>query len=188
MVILKSPSKRAQLIALKKMGYSDRAVAKELRGIHYTTVNHIWRDYRNGRDIFKPKHSSGRLKKLSAADCHWARLLLARGLSKTAADLQRNYFLHVSVDTICRRLRDYGLRAFQRRRRPQLSSKARRVRLRWALVFLSWNNTDWIYVVFSDKSKFMVFDVSGQKCTGSERGLRQSHLIFYRLLNMVAGW
>lgn len=170
MVVQKSPSKRAHLLALKKMGYSDRAVAKELGGIHYTTVNHIWRDYCNGRDIFKPKHSSGRPRKLSITESHWARLLLTRGLSKTAADLQQNYFPQVSVDTIRRRLRDSGLRAFQHCRRPFISRKTQGTRFRWSLVFLSWDYNDWIYVVFSDESKFMVFDVSGPKFYWKKKG------------------
>lgn len=161
MAVLKSPSKRAHLIVLKKMGLSDRAVAREIGDIDHTTVNRIWRSHLKGNDIFKPKHSSGRPRKLRLSDTHWACLLLTRGLSKTAADLQRQYFPNVSVETLRRYLRELDFKVYRRRRVPYLSRKTRRRRLKWGRVFSSWDKVDWLHVAFSDESKFVIFNAGG---------------------------
>jgi transposase len=170
MVVMKSPSKRAQLVALKKLGLSDRAVAKQIGGINHSTVNRIWRRYSQGLNIYQRKQGAGRPRLLSFADKHWAALLFARGLTKTAADLQRRFFPHVSVNTVRRRLHELQLKVYKRRRVPFLSRKARSRRLKWARVFLSWNKINWMQVAFSDESKFVIFDSNGLKITWKRPG------------------
>ncbi|QRV89723.1 Transposable element Tcb2 transposase [Ceratobasidium sp. AG-Ba] len=161
MVVLKSPSLRARLIVLKTMGFSDRAVAKELRDagyrIDHTSVGRLWRQHCAGDDIFKIKHSSGRPRKLHHADVHWAALLLARGLVDTAVDIQREYFPHISVDTVRRRLREFGLRAYRRRKVPYLNRTMIRRRFTWARALCRLDKSAWALVAFSDEAKFVVF-------------------------------
>ncbi|KAG9126072.1 hypothetical protein FRC07_005021 [Ceratobasidium sp. 392] len=187
MVAVKSPSKRNRLIELKKKGLSDRAVARELGGIDHTTVNRIYRNYCNGQDIFKPKHGSGRPRKLTSRDAHWAGLLLARGLSKTAADLQRSYFPHLHPDTIRRYLKRIGLRVFRRRKAPFLSFKARSRRRKWGRVFVTWTKEDWAYVAFSDESKFVVFGSGGPKVYWKKRGARMRPTNIQQLIKFGGG-
>ena len=163
MVVLKSPSKRAHLLVLKNLGFSNRAVAKELGGVHPDTVSKLWRGHLKGHNIFKIRHSTGRPRKFSHSDARWAALLIARELAKTAADIQRDYFPHISADTIRRRLRELDLRVYKRRKRPFLPYRAKQRRFWWARIFAEWSSTDWAHVGFSDESKFLVFGTGGPK-------------------------
>jgi transposase len=165
MTRMKTPFQRAQLIALKKLGLSDRAVAKQLGNIDHTTVNRIWRRYSLGLEFLTRKPGSGRHRALSLSDKHWASLLLARGLARTASDLQRRFFPHVSIDTVRRRLHELNLKVYKRRRVPYLSTKARARRWKWARVFSSWNKMNWAHVTFSDESKYVIFDSDALKIT-----------------------
>jgi transposase len=76
---------------------------------------------------------------------------------------------------------------FQRRRHPYLSPKARAKRFHWAQVFFSWNNTDWIFAIFSDESRFMVFDVLGPKIYWKKKGARPKPSDFLQVIKHGGG-
>jgi hypothetical protein len=78
----------ARIIILKEKGLHNQEVAKKLGNVNHTTVGHIYKDYLRGHNIFAPKHSSGCHRKISTHNANWASLLMAQGLSNTAADIQ----------------------------------------------------------------------------------------------------
>jgi transposase len=152
-----SPSTRARIISLKDQGLTDRAVAEKLGKIHFTTVNKVYRDYRAGRDIFAPKPRSGRPRVLGTRSAQYGALVLSRGLVQSASDLQREFFPDVSVDTVRRRLKELGWRAYRRRRVPHLTTKRQRRRLVWGHEHRAWSVEQWKRVGFSDEKKFVVY-------------------------------
>jgi transposase len=158
---MKTPFQHAQLIALKKLGLSDRAVAKQLGNIDHTTVNRIWCRYSLGLEFLTRKPGSGRHRALSLSDKHWASLLLARGLARTASDLQHRFFPHVSIDTVRHCLHELNLKVYKRRRVPYLSIKARARHWKWARVFSSWNKMNSPAKTYLGLNRFAPVPTSG---------------------------
>ncbi|KAG8724757.1 hypothetical protein FRC09_014822 [Ceratobasidium sp. 395] len=98
---------------------------------------------------------------MDESEGRWAALLISRGVAKTAAELQRDFFPNLSVDTVRRRLIELVFRVYRRRRRPLLDRTKRRRRLRWGRDHLTWDEIKWARVMFSDESKFFVFGAGG---------------------------
>ncbi|CEL60454.1 hypothetical protein RSOLAG1IB_12359 [Rhizoctonia solani AG-1 IB] len=162
MVARTANNKRCLIILLKQRDkLSDREVAEQVKDVSYATVNRIYNDYLNGKDVMLPRRRSGRPRKMTKPESHWASLLLERGLAKTAVELQREFFPNLSVDTVRRRLRDLSYRSYKRRKVPFLSSKKRTRRLKWARLHATWSLEDWAKVAFSDESKFLIFNANG---------------------------
>ncbi|KEP45486.1 transposase, partial [Rhizoctonia solani 123E] len=124
------------------------------------------------KDIFTPKHSTGRPHKLGPSEIHWAGLLLSRGISQTAVDIQREFFPNVHVDTIRQHIIRIGFRAYKRRRVPYLPAKHRWRQLKWAQALEAWDKNDWARVAFSDEFKYMVFGTCSPTHFWKKRGAK----------------
>jgi len=80
--------------------------------------------------------------------------------------------LTVSTRTIRRRLSDEGLPACMPCRKPLLSKKNMRERLKFAEEHIHWTDRDWKLVVWSDESKFNLFGSDGKMFVRRPKGAR----------------
>ena len=82
------------------------------------------------------------------------------------------YNVKCSVDTSKRRLRSANLFGRRRAKKPFISIKNRKARLRFANEHLNWSREQWSKVLFSDKSKFMLFGSNGIRYVRRPKGHR----------------
>ena len=90
--------------------------------------------------------------------------------TKIAQDIKERYGQQVGVQTIRRRIREYGLESGVARKKPYISRKNRKHRLKWAREHASWTSEDWRKVIWSDETKFNMFGSDGVVRVWRERG------------------
>ncbi|KAF8596989.1 hypothetical protein BDV93DRAFT_453975, partial [Ceratobasidium sp. AG-I] len=117
-----SPELCAQMLALRETGMPIRMIATKL-GVPPSTVSRTCTRFAKTRSYYSNRARSGRPRKLRFADARYAALLLSRNRLATATELQRDYFPHVSTETVRRRLRKLGIYNYARRRVPLLISR-----------------------------------------------------------------
>ncbi|QRW18400.1 Transposable element Tcb2 transposase [Rhizoctonia solani] len=162
-----SPKTKAQIIALKKLKYSDWAIVQLLQPqtkVSHATVGCIWAKYGlTDRPLDQHDPIPGRPQKLTPSDVRFAALALAWSRVPTAANIRRQYFPAVGSSTLCRYLRELGLRPYKRRQVPLLTYWHRKARRAWAHSQLFWPQSRWDNIVFLDKVQIKLFGAnSGQ--------------------------
>ncbi|QRW21104.1 Transposable element Tcb2 transposase [Rhizoctonia solani] len=155
-----SPELRAQILALRDLGLTIYKIATQLN-VPPSTVSRTCTRYLKTRSYYSDRSRSGRPRKLRFADAKFAALSLSRNRLASASQLRRDYFSHVSNSTVRRRLRELGIYNYARRRVPLLTSRHLKARLDWARNHATWLARDWRRVIFSDESKFNVFNGDG---------------------------
>ncbi|KAF8640327.1 hypothetical protein AX16_010222 [Volvariella volvacea WC 439] len=109
-----SPETKAQVVAYKSQGLTNRPIAA-LLGIHPSTVSRICRRYQNAKTAEDYEHvepKTGRPSKLTARDVRRATRLLSSGKAENATDLQRKFFPGVSAQAIRSMLAKAGWEAY----------------------------------------------------------------------------
>ncbi|EUC62926.1 transposable element Tcb2 transposase, partial [Rhizoctonia solani AG-3 Rhs1AP] len=154
------PEVRAQILALRETGLTLRLVAAKL-GVPFPTVARTCRNWEKTRSYHSNRARSGRPRKMRLADARFAALSLSRTRLATAAQLRRDYFPHVSTETVRRRLREMGINNYTRRRVPLLTKRHLKARRDWAQDHATWSVDHWRRVIFSDESKFNIFGSDG---------------------------
>ncbi|KAI4902809.1 hypothetical protein NFI96_004321 [Prochilodus magdalenae] len=95
----------------------------------------------------------------------------------TIADIQRAVIPSMSGSTIGRRLHDAGLHAHRPLPRLSLTPRHRHQRLQWCRTRLSWSDSEWQRVIFSDESRFSLGGDAQRIRVWRHRGQRQvSHV------------
>ena len=95
----------------------------------------------------------GRPISMSATAKRLAVRLATTGAAKTAVDIARQLPDDVSDQTVRRTLRDEGLKARKKVKKPKLTSKHKKARLDWAVTHQHWTERDWMSVIWSDETK-----------------------------------
>ncbi|KAB5587559.1 hypothetical protein CTheo_9002 [Ceratobasidium theobromae] len=155
---------KAQIVVLKKQGYSNRAVASTLGSVSQATVGRIWTKYGlTDRPFTERAPIPGRPHKLTFKEVRFAALALLRNKPATAATVKQLYFPHICASTLCRYLKRLGLRAYRRRRVPFLNQRHKKARRTWSHLWLFWLQSCWDDIVFSDEVRIELFGAdSGQ--------------------------
>jgi transposase len=121
-----------------------------------------------------PKSSGGRPRKLTAADLNYARRMIRMRKADNAAQVTkalRNVINQpISSQTVRRNLREIGLRAVVKRKRPLLTQRHRRERLQWAERCRDLTLEDWKRVLWSDETKINRLGSDGRLWTYKEVG------------------
>ncbi|KAF8748803.1 hypothetical protein RHS01_10513 [Rhizoctonia solani] len=137
-----SPETKAQIIALKKLEYSDRAIVQLLQPqteVSHATVGRIW-----------------------ANDVRFAALALARSRVPTAANIRRQYFPAVGSSTLRRYLESWVYGRTNAAEYP-CSLIGIEKPVAWAHSQLFWPQSRWDDIVFSDEVRIELFGAdSGQ--------------------------
>jgi len=88
---------------MRAAGYSNDKIQAALTGCHEISdrqISHIVKRYGGKKNYYKVEHSTGRPHKLTPCDVQIACHHLSNQTAHDTSDLQRKYFLEVSVDTM----------------------------------------------------------------------------------------
>ena len=115
-------------------------------------------------DREKPK--GGRPCKLTTVDKRYCVHKITKGGFDNAvqvkAELLRNLNVNINADTVRRALRDNGLGALPKVKKPEISDVNARERLRWCKNRIDWTLEDWKRVIFTDEAKINRFNSDGR--------------------------
>lgn len=155
---------RKRLVQLVQAGTPMAQVAKQLSVSRSSVWRAVQRFRKEGSMNTLPR--SGRPRMTTEREDRILRRLSVANPMKTAPDLKREMVVsegtRCSVRTIRRRLCMFGLYGRHAVKKPLLSLKNRRARLRFADDHAGWTGAQWKNVIFSDESKFQIFGSDGK--------------------------
>lgn len=147
-----SSDSKNTIIKHLKDGLSTRAIA-EISGMSKSTISNI----RKGLNETLPKPKSGAKPKLTTRDKRVLVSLITNQQAKTATEAAKliNESLDKSVSryTASRALKQAGLQAKKKVKKPMISEKNRKARLQWAQDRQFWTVDDWSRIIWSDETK-----------------------------------
>lgn len=110
---------------------------------------------------------AGRPQKVSQSEKKHLALLISLNRAKNAAEAARLFNANrenkISVQTVRRVLKEYGLKAKKIKKKPAISKKNKWERLKWARKHREWTVEDWKRVIWSDETKINRFGSDGNK-------------------------
>lgn len=153
-------ARKTSIISHLKKGSSLKKISSKF-GVDKSTVSRI-KKANNIRTTNKP----GRPRKLSARDEKYCVKKIVSGEAQTATqvskELKKDFRIQVSRHTVARSLNRSGLRSGEKKKKPALSEKNRKLRLEFAKSHRDWTFDDWSRVIFSDESKINRFNSDGR--------------------------
>jgi transposase len=155
-----SKDTRQSIISLLDDGLTSRQIAKNL-GIGYSTINRVRLKARPDA----PKHQGGRPAKLTATDKRKLVRLATSGKADTAPQLMQELKdqVNVSANTVRRALKESGLKAVTKKKKPFLKSNHVFQRYQFALKYKDYMADDWEQFVFPDETKVNRVGSDGRK-------------------------
>ena len=159
-----TPTKRAKICTMRAAGYSNDEIRAALTGCHDLSDRQIYqivKRYTEKENYYEVMPRTGHPHKLTPRDTRVALRHLSNTTAHDASDLQHEYFLDVSIQTIRHTLRAEGLQAHIHHTVPFISHKNLHVQKTWAEENLKWTVSNWRAVNFSDESIFCVFGSDG---------------------------
>ncbi|XP_065654908.1 uncharacterized protein LOC136081514 [Hydra vulgaris] len=150
-----------QVVGLNKSGLSNQEIGRQLE-ISECSVRTTLKNY-NEFGTVEDKSRSGRPKKMSERDENKAIMLARRNpninIAEIASDLNTALGAHqVSRSTISKLLKKKLLKSYLATKKPLLSIKDRHKQRKWCKERAAWTVEQWRKVIFSDKSKFELFN------------------------------
>jgi len=149
-----------KIILALQNGLSCRQVASKYNVSHFL-VETLRKKYLPGLKL----SVGGRPQKLSPQNKHYCIRSVTSGKIKTAIavqqDLETNLKVKVDESTIRNILKNGGLEAVKKEKRPRLSEKNIKDRLEFAKYYKDWTVEDWKHVIWSDETKINRFCSDG---------------------------
>ena len=157
-----SEGKRAQVLLLHEMGFSQRKIACKLlvsRCAVRRCIDRYKTCTKSTAEGLKSKKRSGRPKVTTQRTDNLIVRLSKRSPRASAARIQSQLprVDQVSTRTVRRRLFTSGLKARKPAKKPLLSKKNIRDRIAFCKKYKGWTSDDWENVFFSDESTFSQF-------------------------------
>ena len=159
-----SDVEKGMIRAWNEEGVSNREIARRL-GVCEGTIRYNLRKQRETGSM-DPLPKSGRRRATTAREdrhlvqtCRRNRFLCAPEL---AMDLARTSGVEVHRSTVSRRLAEAGLHGRVARHKPRLTPLHKQRRLVWARQHLTWTAEDWSRVLWSDESRFQLYQSDGR--------------------------
>lgn len=153
-----SEPKRAQIIALRSQGFTERHISNALSVSKTATHQAIVRHAALGN--FASKKRSGRPRVTTVQTDRLVRRVVVKDPTSSAVAIQSVLppDALVSVRTIQRRLAsEFNLRAYRPASKPMRSTKNVRDRLIFCNRYKTWTSEDWHKVMFSDETMVRQF-------------------------------
>ena len=154
-------AKRNDIIAKLTRKESSRKIAKET-GVSRTYIDKL----RNTVFPHLEKAKGGRPAKLSdAAKRFCVRQATVGGINsavRIASPLERVIEDTVSPDTVRRALKEFGLEAVEKQKKPAIDERTRKARLQFAKKYKHYSVYDWRRVIWSDETKINRFCSDGR--------------------------
>lgn len=156
-----SQAKRNDIIAKISRKESSRKIAKDT-GVSRTFVDNL----RNKVFPQMEKSKGGRPAKLSdAAKRFCVRQITSGGIDnavQVASSLEPVIKSMVSPQTVRRALKEFGLEAVEKQKKPAIDERTRRARLQFAKKYKDYTVDDWRRVIWSDETKINRFCSDGR--------------------------
>ena len=145
--------KRELVVTLSQKGKTQKEIASLLK-ISRRSVQYILKKMKDHKTI-QDHPRSGRPRLLTTITERRIIITSKKDPRLTAKNLQNELRLTgvVSVDTVKRTLRRYGLFGRIAVKKPNLTSKQIKCRLQWCRERLCWDSSQWNNVIFSDECK-----------------------------------
>ena len=158
-----SNEQRERIIGAHLSGTKQKVISAQL-SIAPSTVNDTIKRYKQTHSA-TPKKRPGRPKMLTDRDVRVLKRIVREDrfgslpvlTGKLNSDLETT--LHTS--TVRRYLHDEGIRCYTAKKKPHLTEKQRRNRLRWCREKRDWKE-EWKQIVWSDESRFTLFKSDGR--------------------------
>jgi transposase len=164
-----SAPQQAHIISLLTAGHSAHE-ASSITGIHHTTISRLHRQH----CPYLPRQPGGCPTKLSARNINHAIQLISSGKADTAVDVTRALKdiinQPLSSQTTRRYLKEAGMKAVVKKKKPLLTAKHRRARMDFALAHRDYTVEDWKRVVWSDETKINRMGSDGRKWAWKKAG------------------
>src|SRR5690242_19253804 len=173
-----SSQKKLDILSALDQGLSLREVAKRV-SVSYGTVQSISSKERRDRIMSK----KGRPKAISKTLTRVCIRNITIGQADTTVDIQRqlasNHDVNITFKTVEKMLKRSGLKACVKVKKPFLSQRHRKLRLRFAKRYQNWTVDDWRRVVFSDETKVNRIGSDGRKWVWKKPGsqLNYNHVL-----------
>jgi transposase len=155
----KDTDKRIQELAEK--GWSLRQIAEKLN-ISKATASRVC----SKQLPLRKKSVGGRPQKLSPSDKRYCVRTVCRDpkatSKKVAKSLHAEFGINVTPQTVRRALREQGMGAVEKTKKPMLTRKQIKNRLTFAKAHQFWTKDDWRRVVYTDESKINRFNSDGR--------------------------
>ncbi len=157
-----SDFQKGRIVQAKRCGWTQSQISEDL-DVNQSTVSRFLKNYNENGDHDR-REGSGRKRKLSQTEVEYIELNIKRNRSITREEIRRYLgFRHVSRSTISRALARSGrVSSRYQTRKPFVSIKNIRKRLKFAKEHLDWTPEQWRLVLWSDESPF-VFRYSRRK-------------------------
>lgn len=156
-----SENTKQSILALLQQGQSTRKIAEKC-SVGKSTVQNLRKKFLPG--LIKSR--GGRVKKLSTQDKHYCVRTISSGRVKNAAALARKLKEDLGVDvsswTVRRTLREAGMTAAEKKKKPKLSQANIKARLNFARKHKNWTVADWKRVIWSDETKINRYNSDGR--------------------------
>jgi transposase len=140
------------ILSLLDSGHSAHDISP-LTGLHHTTISRLQRKHRP----YLQKVPAGRPPKLSKADTRYAQHLItsrkAENASQVTQILQEITNQSLTSQTTRNHLRNTGMKAVVKAKKPLLTKRHKKERLDFALAHQHWTVEDWKTIVWSDETK-----------------------------------
>lgn len=147
-----STTKVNSVVALLKSGLSSHQITSQL-GLSHATISRI--HHKHCPEV--PKPTGGRPKKLSENDLRYAARLVTSGKADNAVQVTKALRTlnnqPLLAQTVRNHMKEHGLKARVKKKRPLLSIKHRKARMDYAIAHLHDIVDDYKKVIWSDETK-----------------------------------
>jgi len=154
-----TPSQREAIVRGLRQGIKSKEIEK-MFNVKRTTIAMCMKIYGN-RTTFTDSPRSGRPRSTTRREDRAIKLASIRESKKTAVEIKtemEEFGVTVCTTTVRSRLRGFGLFGRKPAKKPFVSYKNRKDRIKFAKDHLCWSVEDWGKVLFSDESKFLMMD------------------------------
>src|SRR5271170_265707 len=164
-----SEDTRNNIISVIDAELTSRQIEAQI-GVGHATVDRVRKDARSGVQ----KSHGGRPAKLTTNDKRRVVRMVTSGKADTAVQITRELGetnnMEISAQTVRRALREAGLTARTKIRKPRLLPRHIRQRLEFALRYQHWTVEDWKRVVWSDETKINRLGSDGREWVWKKPG------------------
>jgi transposase len=152
-----SAEKRASVICFHKEGFSVRQISKKTH-LPPSTVGYIVKKFRDEGLVCQNRHRSGRPRCTSRREdrkiVREVKKKRRKTANKIAVELKEELSVSVSAQTVRNRIHEHGFYGRVLRKKPFVSAKNKRARIKFAKEHISKDMSFWRNILFSDESKF----------------------------------
>lgn len=145
------------IVALTNQGYSSRKIAKRLKVCHRTVLLAQKR-----RQCNPARNAGGRPRVMSNGDARVIERMIKSREARTPMAAAKAINKDVSEWTVRRALKRIGLVASIKKKKPALSEKNVRARLKFCKEHKNWTVEDWKRVIWTDETKINRYQSDGK--------------------------